>query len=116
VEIRAVAASLHAFYTGVERIFVIVEKGTMTALPSSTRWHQELLDRMAIPSEARPAVIEPRLKEELTDYLAFRHFFRHSYPMQLNWELLKPLVKRLNLVWKKFEIQITEFLSDQETE
>ena len=116
MEIRAVAAPLHAFYTGVERIFVMVEKGTMTPLPRSTRWHQELLDRMATPSEARPAVIEPWLKEDLTDYLAFRHFFRHSYPMQLNWELLKPLVKRLNIVWKKFEIQMAKFLSDQDSE
>lgn len=61
-------------------------------------------------------MIEPWLKEELTGYLAFRHFFRHSYPMQLNWELLKPLVKRLNLVWKKLEIQIAKFLSGQDSE
>ncbi|MCK4514724.1 MAG: hypothetical protein KAU31_05660 [Spirochaetaceae bacterium] len=116
VEIRAMAASLHAFYTGIERIFVMVEKGTATSLPSSTRWHQELLEQMATPSANRPALIEPWLKDELADFLAFRHFFRHSYPMQLNWELLKPLFKRLNLVWKKFEAQITKFLSDQDSD
>lgn len=115
VEIRAIAASLHAFYTGIERIFVLVEKGTATSLPKSTRWHQELLERVATASENRPPVIEPSLKEELTDYLAFRHFFRHSYPMQLDWELLQPLVKRLQLVWKMFEVQITKYLIDQDS-
>ncbi len=93
----------------------MVEKGTSTSLPSSTRWHQELLEQMAAPSAKRPALIEPQLKDELTDYLAFRHFFRHSYPMQLNWDLLKPLVKRFMSVWKRFEEQITNFLSNLDT-
>lgn len=105
---------LRAFYTGIERVFVLVENGAATSLPKPTRWHQELLERAATASESRPPVIEPWLKDELADYLAFRHFFRHSYPMQLDWELLKPLVKRLQLVWKKFEVQVTNYLVDQD--
>lgn len=69
-----------------------MEKGTTTLLPSSKRWHQEL-----------------------TDYIVFRHFFRYSYPIQLKWELLQPLVKRLNLVWQKFETQMTKYVEDRDS-
>lgn len=92
IELSALAAMLHSFYTGIENIFkrVCVELGG--ALPSGAAWHRELLDSMSKPNDLPGIVISPELGRRLEEYLKFRHVFRQAYSFQLQWEKLSPLV------------------------
>ena len=71
---RRIAGSiLHDFYTLMEKIFEAIAKTLDGGVPSSSRWHIELLESMAAKSErgTRPNVIDENLKEELRAYLGF---------------------------------------------
>jgi hypothetical protein len=54
-----------------------------------------LLDRMTQSAGGRGPLISEDLRSRLQEYLEFRHFFRHSYSFQLQWEKMKPLVQNL---------------------
>ncbi|MEW5692958.1 MAG: hypothetical protein AB1765_06650 [Candidatus Hydrogenedentota bacterium] len=75
VEISALAAFLHSYYTGIENIFkrIIVEFNE--SLKKDGYWHKELIDIMTVPTKKRPAVISKEIREEIVKYLEFRHFF-----------------------------------------
>ena len=92
----SVALNLHAFYSGLERIFEKLATTIDGTVPSAANWHQELLIQMQteIPS-IRPAVISYQLKEALEDYRGFRHVVRNVYSYHLRPEKLKLLVGNL---------------------
>jgi hypothetical protein len=92
IELAALAAMLHSFYTGLENIFKRVAAELDGGLPSGEFWHRELMDSMTMPSRERSAVLSERLIEQLDDYLEFRHFFRHAYTFDLRWDSMKALV------------------------
>ena len=93
----SVALNLHAFYSGLERIFEKLASTIDGAVPSAANWHQELLAQMQteIPS-VRPAVISSQLKEALEEYRGFRHVVRNVYTYHLKPEKLKILVRNLD--------------------
>ena len=53
IEIRAIATTLHAFYNGIERVFLIIAKELDGKVPQSVHWHRELLDQMSQPARRR---------------------------------------------------------------
>ena len=112
IELRALAATLHAFYNGVERIFVLIAKCYNELPTASHTWHRDLLATMATPTEARQAVISEPLRDELSQLLAFRHFFRHAYPMRLKWSLIRPLVKHLEISRAAFVREVQAFIAE----
>ena len=65
----SVALNLHAFYSGLERIFEKLASTIDREVPTAANWHQELLTQMQteIPT-IRPAIISSQLKEALEDY------------------------------------------------
>jgi hypothetical protein len=74
IELSALAAMVHSFYTGIENIFKRIAEELDGQLPrSSGFWHRELLDTMNKPGRVRPAVISENLVECLDSYLDFRH-------------------------------------------
>ncbi len=90
VELSALAAVLHSFYTGVENIFVRITVRVHGRKFTTSAWHKELLEWMATPAESRGAVISPSLREQLTEYLTFRHVFRprtHSNCSGRRWSI-----------------------------
>lgn len=92
IEISALAAMLHSFYTGIENIFkrIVLESGG--TLPSGEAWHRELLDVLSNPDQARAAVISTPLRDRLREYLRFRHVFRQAYSFELRWDKMASLV------------------------
>lgn len=112
VELRAVAATLHAFYNGVERIFMMLHKNLDGDELTGHRWHRELLERMAVASQNRNAVIDQELTDTLLNYLGFRHRFRHSYPGALHWNQMAGLVTELEATHNAFRESIDSFLSE----
>jgi hypothetical protein len=73
IELSALAALLHSFYTGVENIFKRVAVELDGEPVRGDSWHRELLLRMKSPTAHRPALLSEELHDTLNEYLRFRH-------------------------------------------
>lgn len=111
VEIDALAAFLHGFYTGVENIFKRVSVAVDNDPPRGEAWHSSLLNRMACATQGRPAVISEDLRKSLKGYLDFRHMFRHAYTVELQWRRMAPLVFQAQSDFHRLETELRQFLS-----
>jgi len=114
IELSALAAMLHSFYTGIENIFKRIAVEIDGALPHGESWHRELLDAMRRPSAARPAVISAPLRDRLREYLEFRHVFRQAYAFQLRWDKMSPLVQGCEKTLRQLEAELEAFLRSGE--
>ncbi len=112
VEISALAAMLHSFYTGIENVMKRIAFRIDGGLPEGPAWHTRLLDRVAEATEQRPAVISAQVRDRLRTYMAFRHMFRHTYSFELRWDHMKPLVSECQDILRQFEEQVEKFLHD----
>ncbi|MBZ5542797.1 MAG: hypothetical protein LAO07_03850 [Acidobacteriia bacterium] len=110
IELSALAAFLHSFYTGIENIFKRVAVEVDGLPPQGESWHRELLASMAERAAARPPVISPDLGARLMEYLQFRHFFRHAYSFLLQWSKMRPLIAGCEDTLAKFRAEIESFL------
>ncbi len=110
IERSALAAVLHAFYNGVENILTRIAVHADGGTPQASTWHQDLLKSMSAPAPGRSAAISPQTRDRLTEYLAFRHVFRHSYTYQLRWEKMRHLVWGLDETLQELQREFTEFL------
>jgi len=54
-------------------------------------------------------VISEASATELADYLAFRHFYRHSYSFVIDWNELQKLVVRVQTVWATVKKEFEKF-------
>ncbi len=110
IEISAVGSTLHSFYNGLENIFLLIQKEIDKTNEKSERWHSELLSSMFKENQNRPAVLDESLQERLSEYMGFRHFFRHSYGYHLRWDLAKPLFENLNETWATVKEALKSFI------
>ena len=78
IELSALAALLHSFYTGIENIFKRVAVELDGEPVRGDFWHRELLLRMKSPTAHRPALLSEELHDSLNEYLRFRHVFRNA--------------------------------------
>ena len=102
---------LHSFYNGLENIFEIIAKNIDNNVPIGNKSHQELLHQMASENENRAEIINEELYLKLREYATFRHFYRHAYSFQLNWEKMKPLVKDIHSIWKEIKNKLEYFIN-----
>jgi len=114
LELTGMASILHSFYCGIEKIFLNIAKNIDNSVPFDINWHKTLLFQIAEGNEYREAVISEKTKIDLSDYLAFRHFYRHSYSSHLEWEKMEILVKSIQPTWEKFYSEISSFLKAYE--
>ena len=103
---------LHSFYNGLENIFEIIAKNIDRSVPNGNKSHQELLHQMANKNEIRNEIINEDLYLKLREYATFRHFYRHAYSFQLNWEKMKPLVENVQIVWNEVKLCLKKFIED----
>lgn len=101
---------LHAFYTGVENVLSRITVHVAGVKPLGDAWHQGLLKSMAASAPNRGAVLSLDTLERLSEYLAFRHVFRHSYTFQLRWEKMRHLVLGLDEMLERLREEIAAFL------
>ena len=116
VELTAMASVLHSFYSGVEKILLVVAKKIDKNVPYDINWHKSLLFQMANENEKRKAVISDEMKDILLKYLAFRHFYRHSYSSRLQWDKIESPFKKIRKTWEQFESEICDFLNHYQDE
>jgi hypothetical protein len=109
VEVSALATFLHSFHSGVEnslkRIAIEMDGG----VPSGDAWHRQLLALMANATAVRPPVLSQTLYETLSEYLAFRHFFRQAYSFHFDWSKMAGLVLKAERTMKAFETEVDRF-------
>lgn len=65
-------------------------------------------------AEVRPAVIHRALANRLSDYLRFRHLFRHTYGFDLEWEKRRPLAEGMAGTLEELRTELTAFLKEKE--
>jgi hypothetical protein len=111
IELSALAAILHSFYGGVENIFKRAALELGDRLPGGESWRKNLLDSMTEPTGHRVALISPELRKRLKDYMEFRHFFRHSYVFDLEWDRMKAVVLNLEDTLNLLESELDRFLA-----
>jgi hypothetical protein len=103
LELAGVATLLHNFYNGVENILkrILLEKGI--SIPQGNAWHKELLNL-----SEQEKIISPQVKNQLGEFLAFRHFFSHAYALDLYAGRMEPLVKSAFELYKQFKIELSD--------
>lgn len=101
LELAGAAALVHSFYNGVENIIKQLVRSTGNNLPSGESWHKELLQ---IATEA--GFLSEATSQSLWEYLAFRHFFTHSYAFDIDPDRLQPLIANLPTVEAAFRRDI----------
>ena len=69
----------------------------------------DLLEQIAMPTDCRSAVISKSTQQKLESYLAFRHFFRHSYAYIFEWDEMRDLIVNLHDTWMITKREIENF-------
>jgi hypothetical protein len=111
LETRAAGSIIHDFYSGIEKIFKRIAVVIDRDLPAGEEWHSDLLNRMSIAIEdIRPAVISNDLKDDLGDYLRFRHLFRNIYGFELKWNRCRNMGEKMDVTLDRFKEEIEKFL------
>lgn len=91
-------------------------KGIDQDIPQRTQWHRDLLARMNEPYAERPSVLCAETISRLTDYLGFRHFYRHSYSFLVDWQELQTLAIPLPGIWQRIKEELALFSNRFEPE
>jgi len=104
------ATALHGLYNGAENALKRILSEIDGVVPKGETSHSELLRQASVPTERRPAVISNSLHDELRPIMAFRHFFRHAYAFQFEWEKIAELVGNFGHVVKCLREELTAFL------
>jgi hypothetical protein len=111
LELIGLAGILHSFYSGFENIFKRISQDIDGDFRKTPSWHAELLEKMALPTPKRSAVITEDLKLQLQFYLSFRHVFRSLYSHDPNWSKMKELVWQSEKILQLVEKELGEFMN-----
>ena len=108
--VEVAALRLHGFYTAVERALLLVSRAVNGGTPRQGEgWHRRLLERMAMATELRPAVLREDTQQRLQEYLRFRHLVRNLYADELRPEPIAILLRELPEVWEALEQDLNAF-------
>jgi uncharacterized protein YutE (UPF0331/DUF86 family) len=110
-ECSAAGYLLHNLYNGIENIFKSIASVFGNNVDKA-EWHSALLKRMLLEIEdVRPKVISVDLYKKLLEYKNFRHFFRHAYLFELDWDKMKRLVDDFTETIDRIEQEIGDFIN-----
>ncbi len=106
LQLAGVATILHNFYNGIENILKLILNEKNIPLPEGGSWHKDLLELAE-----EKGIITKSTREQVGEYLSFRHFFSHAYALDLYAERLEPLVENIKKVYVYFKNDISSFLN-----
>ena len=73
------------------------------SIPGGASWHRDLL-----MTAGRENIIPENLVADLSGFLAFRHFFSHSYALDLIPARMEPLVQKAPATFNKLKEAINK--------
>ena len=88
LELAGVATFLHNTYNGMENILKFSLELSNIQIPTSATWHRDLLN-LAVEHQ----IISQEVRDNIAEYMGFRHFFIHAYGFHLDHKLVKSLAK-----------------------
>ncbi|MBC8174360.1 MAG: hypothetical protein H8E82_01725 [Candidatus Marinimicrobia bacterium] len=103
-ELAALATILQNFYNGVENILKQILFSLDIQIDITGNWHKDLLEEAGSKQ-----ILSESLKNELYEYLIFRHYFVHGYAIRLEETPLTTLTDKLEEVWGKFLFEIKSY-------
>jgi hypothetical protein len=112
IEMTAAAQVLHSFYNGVESVVILFLKYLNEELPNDFKWHKTLFEMAFGNNSKRIKIIRDEIKGRLEKYLLFRHFIRHSYSSELEWNEMGTLVKEIEDIWEIVKTDFEEFMKN----
>ena len=112
IEMTAAAQVLHSFYNGVESIIVLFFKYMNEKLPNDLSWHKTLLEMAFGTNSQNIKIFNDEIKKKLEKYLLFRHFIRHAYSSELDWNVMEPLVKEIEDIWQMVKTNFKTFMEN----
>ena len=110
IELAALSSVVHSFYNGLENIFVNIAKRLDQNVPTGSQWHRDLLIQIGTPTGRRGAVLTDTTITDLTNYLGFRHFYRHSYAFFVEESKLDQLVIPMSSLWLQVRLELVTFV------
>ncbi len=112
---ESVGYQLHNLYCAFEDLFKIVAETFENHIQDKSKYHLELLKRMAISIEGvRPRLLSQESFPLLDNLRSFRHLFRHAYSYELDERKLKIVLDDAYTLRKIYGIDIEVFLSSLE--
>ena len=111
IEITAIGGILQSFYNGIENIFVLIAKSLNFDFKTSPQWHRALIDFMF----AQPNFLQQKLRLRLTEYMGFRHFYRHTYGYTVKWEKCSHLFLEMKDFWNIIKKAFNDYLESNKT-
>ena len=112
IEMTAAAQVLHSFYNGVESIIVLFFKYKNEKLPNDIKWHKTLFEMAFGNNSQSLKIFDGVIKKNLEQYLLFRHFIRHAYSSELDWNEMGPLIKEIEDMWKLIKNDFEMFIKN----
>jgi len=112
VEITAMAQILHSFYNGVESVVILFLKNISERVPNDSKWHKTLFEIMFSQNSKKITILRDDIKKPLEKYMYFRHFIRHSYSSELEWNEMEILIKNLEEIWKTIKTDFELFIKN----
>lgn len=91
-----VALSLDHAYQAFETMLLRIERALRLPERAGAHWHRAVLADATLPLPGlRPAIIPKEVERDWEHVLAFRHFLRHAYAVELDAERLLENVRHL---------------------
>ena len=106
LELEGTGGILFTFYNGAENILKQILLEVKTGLPEDDSWHTNILNL-----SVEENIISDECKTSLSQYLAFRNFFRSNYSLNMDANQLQPLVEEHNSTYTTFRNEVNSFLS-----
>jgi len=103
------AVALDHYYTSIEASLEMVSRVFDATSPAGADWHRSLLRTMRQATETRPPVITSETADGLDELLAFRHFLRHAYAAELEWNRMRDLAAALPALQEKVTEDMATF-------
>ncbi|MBI5185656.1 MAG: hypothetical protein HZA01_08015 [Nitrospinae bacterium] len=103
--VESMGYQLHNLYCAFEDLFRIIADGFENHIQDKSKYHVELLKRMAVSIQGvRPALLSHESFILLDNLRAFRHFFRHAYSHELDARKVRIVLEdaaKLRGIYKK---------------
>ena len=106
----ALAGHLQALYTGCETILVRALERFEGLPPVGADSHVRILQTATLDAPGvRPSILRSETVAALHPYRGFRHFFRHAYGVDLQWEKMATKTANAATVFDQFRRDVNAF-------